>query len=153
MSNIFELKAPKGANKNKKVLGRGHGAGTGKTAGRGHKGQKARSGGNVRPGFEGGQMPLYRRVAARGFSNYMFKKTYVPVNLFLLEKNYSDGEVVSLETLVEKGLIKKSEKNIKILGNGELSKKLEVQIEKVSAGAVEKIEKAGGKIVKKSNQE
>lgn len=153
MSNIFELKAPKGANKNKKVLGRGHGAGTGKTSGRGHKGQKSRSGGNVRPGFECGQMPLYRRVAARGFSNYMFKKTYVPVNLFLLEKNYSDGEVVSLETLIKKGLIKKSEKNIKILGNGELSKKLEVQIEKVSAGAVEKIEKAGGKIVKNSNQE
>lgn len=153
MSNIFELKAPKGANKNKKVLGRGHGAGTGKTSGRGHKGQRSRSGGNVRPGFEGGQMPLYRRVAARGFSNYMFKKTYVPVNLFLLEKNYSDGEIVSLDTLLKKGLIKKSEKNIKILGNGELSKKLEVQIEKVSAGAVEKIEKAGGKIVNKSNQE
>ncbi|MBF9017148.1 MULTISPECIES: 50S ribosomal protein L15 [unclassified Oceanispirochaeta] len=153
MSSIFELKAPKGANKNKKVLGRGHGAGTGKTSGRGHKGQRSRSGGNVRPGFEGGQMPLYRRVAARGFSNYMFKKSYVPVNLFLLEKNYSDGEVVSLETLLKKGLIKKSEKNIKILGNGELSKKLEVQIEKVSAGAVEKIEKAGGKIVNKSDQE
>jgi large subunit ribosomal protein L15 len=152
MSN-FELKAPKGANRNKKVLGRGHGAGTGKTSGKGHKGQKARSGGNVRPGFEGGQMPLYRRVAARGFSNYMFKKTYVPVNLFLLEKNYSDGETVSLETLVEKGLIKKSEKNVKILANGELSKKLEVQIEKVSAGAVEKIEKAGGKVVKNTNQE
>ncbi len=152
MSN-FELKAPKGANRNKKVLGRGHGAGTGKTSGKGHKGQKARSGGNVRPGFEGGQMPLYRRVAARGFSNYMFKKTYVPVNLFLLEKNYSDGEVVSLETLVEKGLIKKSEKNVKILANGELNKKLEVQIEKVSAGAVEKIEKAGGKVVKNTNQE
>ena len=152
MSN-FELKAPKGANRNKKVLGRGHGAGTGKTSGRGHKGQKSRSGGNVRPGFEGGQMPLYRRVAARGFSNYMFKKTYVAVNLFLLEKNYSDGEVVSLETLVEKGLIKKSEKNVKILANGELSKKLEVQIEKVSAGAVEKIEKAGGKVVNNTNQE
>ncbi len=98
-------------------------------------------------------MPLYRRVAARGFSNYMFKKTYVPVNLLLLEANYSDGEVVSLETLVEKGLIKKSEKNVKILGNGELTKKLDVQIEKVSAGAVEKIEKAGGKVVKNSNQE
>ena len=152
MSN-FELKAPKGANRNKKVLGRGHGAGTGKTSGKGHKGQKARSGGNVRPGFEGGQMPLYRRVAARGFSNYMFKKTYVPVNLFLLEKNYSDGETVSLETLVEKGLIKKSEKNVKILANGELSKKLDVQIEKVSAGAVEKIEKAGGKVVKNTTQE
>jgi large subunit ribosomal protein L15 len=153
MSSVFELKAPQGANRKKKVLGRGHGAGTGKTSGKGHKGQKSRSGGNVRPGFEGGQMPLYRRVAARGFSNYMFKKTYVPVNLILLEKNYSDGEVVSLETLVEKGLIKKSEKSIKILGDGELSKKLDVQIEKVSAGAVAKIEKAGGKVVKNSNQE
>ncbi|QEN08545.1 50S ribosomal protein L15 [Oceanispirochaeta crateris] len=153
MSSVFELKAPQGANRKKKVLGRGHGAGTGKTSGKGHKGQKSRSGGNVRPGFEGGQMPLYRRVAARGFSNYMFKKTYVPVNLILLENNYSDGEVVSLETLVEKGLIKKSEKSIKILGDGELSKKLDVQIEKVSAGAVAKIEKAGGKVVKNSNQE
>ena len=150
----FELKAPVGANKNKKVLGRGHGAGTGKTSGKGHKGQKSRSGGNVRPGFEGGQMPLYRRVAARGFSNYMFKKTYVPVNLALLEKNYNDDEVVSLETLVEKGLIKKSETNVKILGNGELSKKLDVQLDKVSAGAVQKIEKAGGKVtVKESVQE
>ncbi|MDA3958477.1 50S ribosomal protein L15 [Oceanispirochaeta sp.] len=153
MNNIFVLKAPQGANRKKKVLGRGHGAGTGKTSGRGHKGQNSRSGGNVRPGFEGGQMPLYRRVAARGFSNYMFKKTAVPVNLFLLEKNYSDGEIVSMKTLLEKGLIKKSEKSIKILGNGELSKKLDVQIEKVSAGAVEKIEKAGGKVVKNPNQE
>jgi large subunit ribosomal protein L15 len=153
MSSIFELKAPKGANKNKKCLGRGTGSGSGKTSGKGHKGQKARSGGGTRPGFEGGQMPLYRRVAARGFSNYMFKKTFVPVNLFLLDKNYSDGEVVSLETLIEKGLIKKSEKNVKILGNGELSKKLDVQVEMVSAGAVEKIEKAGGKVITKSNQE
>ena len=153
MSSIFELKAPKGANKNKKCLGRGAGSGSGKTSGKGHKGQKARSGGGTRPGFEGAQMPLYRRVAARGFSNYMFKKTFVPVNLFLLDKNYSDGEVVSLETLIEKGLIKKSEKNVKILGNGELSKKLDVQVEMVSAGAVEKIEKAGGKVIKNSNQE
>ncbi len=153
MSSI-ELKAPAGANRNKKVLGRGHGAGTGKTSGKGHKGQKARSGGNVRPGFEGGQMPLYRRVAARGFSNHPFKKVFVPVNLSLLEKNYSDGEVVSLETLIEKGLIKKSETEVKILGNGELSKKLEVQVGKVSAGAVQKIEKAGGKVaVKESVQE
>ena len=150
----FELKAPVGANRNKKVLGRGHGAGTGKTSGKGHKGQKARSGGNVRPGFEGGQMPIYRRVAARGFSNMPFKKVYVPVNLSLLEKNYSDGEVVSLETLVEKGLIKKSETNVKILGNGDFTKKLDVQVDKVSAGAAQKIEKAGGKVtVKESEQE
>ncbi|OQY35186.1 MAG: 50S ribosomal protein L15 [Spirochaetaceae bacterium 4572_59] len=142
----FELKAPAGANRNKKVLGRGHGAGTGKTSGRGHKGQNSRSGGNVRPGFEGGQMPIYRRVASRGFSNMPFKKVYVPVNLSLIEKNYSDGEVVSLETLVAKGLIKKSETNVKILGSGDLTKKLDVQIKKVSAGAVDKIEKAGGKV-------
>jgi large subunit ribosomal protein L15 len=150
----FELRAPVGANRSKKVLGRGHGAGTGKTSGKGHKGQKARSGGNVRPGFEGGQMPLYRRVAARGFSNHPFKKIFVPVNLSLLEKNYSDGDVVSLGTLVAKGLIKKSETNVKILGSGELTKKLDVQIDKVSTGAVQKIEKAGGKVtVKESEQE
>ena len=150
----FELNAPAGANRNKKVLGRGHGAGTGKTSGRGHKGQKARSGGNVRPGFEGGQMPLYRRVAARGFSNHPFKKVFVPVNLSLLEKNFNDGDIVSLETLVEKGLIKKSETMVKILGDGDLTKKLDVQVDKVSAGAASKIEKAGGKVVeKKSEQE
>ncbi len=149
----FELKAPKGANRQKKVLGRGHGAGTGKTSGKGHKGQKARSGGNVRPGFEGGQMPLYRRVAARGFSNFPFKKVYTPVNLSHLERCFSDGDVVSLETLVQKGIIKKSEKMVKILAKGDLTKKLDVQIEKLSAGAAEKIKKAGGSVIEKENQE
>jgi len=150
----FELRAPQGANRKKKVLGRGHGAGTGKTAGRGHKGQKARSGGGVRPGFEGGQMPLYRRVAARGFSNHPFKKVFVPINLSLIEKRFEDGDKVNLETLVAKGLIKKSETSVKILGDGELTKKLEVQVDKVSAGAVAKIEKAGGKVTAiASNQE
>ncbi len=144
----FELRPPKGANRKKKVLGRGHGAGTGKTSGRGHKGQKARSGGGSRIGFEGGQMPLYRRVASRGFSNHPFKKTSVPINLSLLEKFYQDGETVSLDTLVEKGLIKRSEANVKILGTGELKKKLDIQVENLSKGAVAKVEKAGGKVNK-----
>jgi len=147
------LKAPAGANRTKKRIGRGIGSGTGKTAGKGHKGQKARSGGNVRPGFEGGQMPLYRRIAARGFSNYPFKKVYKVVNLTEIDEKYSDGEKVNLETLVEKRIIKKTDKFIKLLGNGELTKKLEVSLEKVSGSAKEKVEKAGGKIITEENKE
>ena len=147
------LKAPAGANRNKKRIGRGPGSGTGKTAGKGHKGQKARSGGNVRPGFEGGQMPLYRRIAARGFSNYPFKKVYKVVNIAELDEKYSDGEKVNLETLVEKRIIKKNDKFVKLLGNGELTKKLEVALEKVSGSAKEKVEKAGGKIITEETKE
>jgi large subunit ribosomal protein L15 len=143
----FELKAPKGANRSKKLLGRGRATGTGKTSGRGHNGQKSRSGGGTRLGFEGGQMPLFRRVAARGFSNHPFKMEYVGVNVSLLNERYIDGEKVNHETLVEKGLIKNAEKNIKILGDGELDKKLEVEIKKVTAGAKDKILKAGGTVV------
>lgn len=143
----FNLKAPKGANKSKKVLGRGRATGVGKTSGRGHNGQKARSGGGTRLGFEGGQMPLFRRVAARGFSNQPFKVEYVGINVGSLNERYSDGEKVNHETLVEKGLVKKSEVNVKILGAGELEKKLEVEIKKVSAGAKDKILKAGGSVV------
>lgn len=145
--SAFELKAPKGANRSKKVLGRGRATGTGKTSGKGHKGQKARSGGGTRLGFEGGQMPLYRRIAARGFSNHPFKVEYVGINVSALNERYNDGEKVNRETLIEKGLIKKGEKNIKILGNGDLEKKLEVEIKKVTAGAKEKIVKAGGTVV------
>ena len=141
------LKAPAGANRNKKRVGRGPGSGTGKTAGKGHKGQNARSGGSVRPGFEGGQMPLYRRIAARGFSNYPFKKTYKVINVAELNEKYSDGETVNLETLVEKRIIKKNDKFVKLLGNGEITKKLEVALDKISGSAKEKVEKAGGKIV------
>ena len=141
------LRAPSGASKKKRIVGRGRSSGSGKTSGKGHKGQKARSGGGVRPGFEGGQMPIYRRVAAKGFSNHPFKKEYVVVNVAALEKVFSDGEIVSLETLVQKGLVKKSEKRVKILGVGELKKKLSVEISVVSASAKEKIEKAGGKLV------
>ncbi len=145
--SAFEIKAPKGANRSKKLLGRGRATGTGKTSGRGHNGQKSRSGGGTRLGFEGGQMPLFRRVAARGFSNHPFKVEYVGINVSALNERYSDGEKVNHETLVEKGLVKNSEKNIKILGDGELDKKLEVEIKKITAGAKDKILKAGGKVV------
>jgi large subunit ribosomal protein L15 len=141
------LKAPAGANRNKKRIGRGPGSGTGKTAGKGHKGQNARSGGGVRPGFEGGQMPLYRRIASRGFSNYPFKKVFKVINVAEIDEKYIDGETVSLETLKDKKIIKKSDKLVKLLGNGEITKKLEVTLDKVSVSAKEKIEKAGGKIV------
>jgi large subunit ribosomal protein L15 len=141
------LRAPAGANKKKSIVGRGRSSGSGKTSGKGHKGQKARSGGGVRVGFEGGQMPLYRRVAARGFSNHPFKTEYIVINVSALEKVYSDGEKVSLDTLVSKGLVKKSEILVKILGDGEITKKLEVEIPSVSSSAREKIEKAGGKVV------
>ncbi len=149
----FILKAPAGANRSRKRLGRGPGSGTGKTAGKGHKGQNARSGGGVRPGFEGGQMPLYRRIAARGFSNYPFKKIYKAVNVAELNEKYSDGETVNLETLLEKRIIKKNDKFVKLLGNGDLTKKLEVALEKVSGSAKEKVEKAGGKVVTEEKKE
>jgi len=145
--SAFELKAPKGANRSKKLLGRGRATGTGKTSGKGHKGQNSRSGGGTRLGFEGGQMPLFRRVAARGFSNYPFKVEYVGINVGSLNDRYVDGEKVNRDTLIEKGLIKKGEKNVKILGDGELDKKLEVEIKKVTAGAKDKIVKAGGSLV------
>lgn len=145
--SAFELKAPKGANRSKKVLGRGRATGTGKTSGKGHKGQNSRSGGGTKIGFEGGQMPLYRRVAARGFSNHPFKVEYVGINVSSLNERYKDGEKVNRETLIEKGLIKKGEKNVKILGDGDLDKKLDVEIRKVTAGAKDKIVKAGGTVV------
>lgn len=140
------LKAPKGANKTKRKVGRGRSSGAGKTSGRGHNGQKSRSGGGTRPGFEGGQMPLYRRVAARGFSNHPWKVEYVAVNLKQLEEVYTDGETVNLTTLVEKGLIKKGEKKVKLLANGDITKKLDVELDHFSASAKAEIEKAGGKI-------
>lgn len=145
--SMFELKAPKGANRSKKLLGRGRATGTGKTSGKGHKGQNSRSGGGTRLGFEGGQMPLFRRVASRGFSNHPFKVEYVGINVGALNERYVNGEKVNRETLIEKGLIKKGEKNVKILGDGELDKKLEVEIKKVTAGAKDKIVKVGGTVV------
>src|SRR5574344_2163618 len=120
----FTLNAPYGANKKKRIVGRGSSSGRGTTAGRGNKGQQSRSGGKVYVGFEGGQMPLYRRIAMRGFSNYPFKKEYVVFNLSDLETRYADGETVNVETLVLKGLLKKVNQPVKILGNGEVTKKL-----------------------------
>ena len=123
--------------------GRGHGSGNGKTAGKGHKGQKARSGGGTRPGFEGGQMPLYRRIPKRGFT-CRNSKTIVGINLAALER-FEDGAVVSVETLVETGIVSNPKDGVKILGNGELTKKLTVQANAFSASAKEKIEALGGK--------
>ena len=122
--------------------GRGHGSGNGKTAGKGHKGQKARSGG-TRPGFEGGQMPLYRRIPKRGFTNRNTKEI-VGINVSALEV-FDNDAVVSVETLKEYGIIKNARDGVKILGNGELTKKLTVQANAFSAGAVAKIEAVGGK--------
>ena len=122
--------------------GRGHGSGNGKTAGKGHKGQKARSGA-TRPGFEGGQMPLYRRIPKRGFTNRN-SKTIVAVERCVLER-FEDGATVSVETLIESGIVKNPRDGVKILGNGELTKKLTVQANAFSAAAAEKIEALGGK--------
>jgi large subunit ribosomal protein L15 len=142
----FVIKPPAGAKKKKKIVGRGTGTGLQKTAGRGSNGQNSRSGGGVRPGFEGGQMPLFRRIARRGFSNYPFKVETVVVNLDQIEAKYADGETVSLESLKLKGLIKSRDANVKILGRGDLTKKLSFEMKKLSASTKEKIEKAGGTV-------
>jgi large subunit ribosomal protein L15 len=141
----FDLHAPAGANKRKRILGRGQGSGRGTTAGKGNKGQKSRSGGKTYIGFEGGQMPLYRRLARRGFSNYPFKKEWQIVNLGEIEKRYEASETVDSASLFKKGLIKGSAP-VKVLGNGELTRKLSFKVAAVSAGAKEKIEKAGGDV-------
>ena len=141
------LSAPQGANKKPKRVGRGSSSGLGTTAGKGNKGQQSRSGGKTYVGFEGGQMPLYRRIARKGFSNYPFKKEYVCINVKLLETKFNDGETVNKASLVEKGFISsKSNSMVKVLGNGEITKKLTVEVDKVSASAKEKIEKAGGSV-------
>lgn len=141
------LSAPQGANKKPKRVGRGSSSGLGSTAGKGNKGQQSRSGGKTYVGFEGGQMPLYRRIARKGFSNYPFKKEYVCINVEQLEAKFNDGETVDKTSLIEKGFI--SSKNaslVKILGNGEVTKKLTVVVDKVSESAKAKIEKAGGSV-------
>jgi len=143
----FNLYAPEGANKKKRIVGRGSSSGRGTTAGRGNKGQQSRSGGKVYVGFEGGQMPLYRRIAKRGFSNYPFRKDYEVFNLCDIELRYKNGETVNRESLVIKGLLKKVTALIKVLGDGDLTKKLTVDVDKVSSSAKEKIEKAGGTVV------
>lgn len=140
------LTAPYGANKKDRRLGRGSSSGRGSTAGRGNKGQQSRSGGKVYIGFEGGQMPLFRRIAQRGFSNYPFKKEYACVNVADINAKYSDGETVNKETLAAKGLLKGVNPLVKILGNGEITKKLSFNVDKISASAKDKIEKAGGSV-------
>lgn len=144
--SVNPIKPPKGAVKKKKIVGRGDSAGKGSNCGRGDKGQKSRSGGNVRPGFEGGQMPLYRRVARRGFSNYLFKKTYIPLNVSELEQRFNDGETVNLKTLKKNKLVKNNAVYVKILGNGEVTKKLTIEGLKISKSAKAIVEKAGGTV-------
>ena len=129
--------------KARKRVGRGPGSGTGKTSGKGHKGQNARSGGGVRPGFEGGQLPLFRRLSKRGFNNYNFRTVYATVNVGDLER-FEEGTTVTKELLIEVGLVKKELDGIKVLGNGELTKKLTVKADKFSSTAKEKIENVGG---------
>ena len=140
---IHELKKPEGSTKAPKRIGRGQGTGQGTTAGRGMNGQNSRSGGGVRLGFEGGQMPLYRRLPKRGFNN-KWAKEYAEINVKDLNK-FDDGATVDAAALVEKGIVKKVLDGVKVLGNGELEKKLTVKAEKFSKSAAEKIEKAGGK--------
>lgn len=140
---IHELTPAPDSNKAVKRVGRGHGSGNGKTAGKGHKGQNARSGGGVRIGFEGGQMPLTRRIPKRGFNN-IFAKSYATVNVSSLEK-FKEGTVVDTELLIAAGIIKKELDGVKILGNGNLTKNLTVKAAKFTESAKEKIEKAGGK--------
>ncbi len=142
---LNELKYLEGSKKDIKRLGRGSSSGTGKTSGKGHKGQNARSGGGVRPGFEGGQLPLYRRLPKRGFSNSMFKKTYSVINVSDLNVFENETEVTP-ELLKEMGVVKKELSGVKILGNGTLEKKLTVRAHKFSSIAKEKIEAAGGKV-------
>jgi large subunit ribosomal protein L15 len=141
---LHEFKPAIGSTTAPKRLGRGVGSGLGKTSGKGHKGAKARSGGGKRPGFEGGQMPLTRRLPKRGFTN-IYRKEYAAINVSALEK-FEDGTVVTPELLVECGVIKKTLCGVKVLGGGELTKKLTVAVDKVTDSAKEKIEAAGGKV-------
>lgn len=148
-----ELRAPKGATRNRKVLGRGPGSGKGKTSGKGHNGQNARSGGGVRPGFEGGQMPLYRRVARRGFSNYPFKVEYEVLNVGRLEKAFDSGDTVNIEVLRQRRLVSRNAVRVKLLGQGDLTKKLHVSDVNVSKSAAEKIAAVGGTVAQAVDSE
>ena len=140
---LYELSPAEGSKKEAKRIGRGHGSGQGKTAGKGHKGQKARAGKGMRVGFEGGQMPLQRRLPKRGFNN-IFRKNVVAINVSTLNK-FEDGAVVDIAALTEKGIVKNSFDSVKILSNGTITKKLTVKANAFSKGAVAKIEAAGGK--------
>ena len=140
---MHELSPAFGSTKEAKRIGRGHGSGNGKTAGKGHKGQKARAGHGMRPGFEGGQMPLQRRIPKRGFNN-IFAEEWAAINLSALEV-FEDGATVDAQVLADKGIIKKANLPVKVLGNGKLTKKLTVKLNAFSASAAEKINSVGGK--------
>ena len=140
---MHELAPAFGSTKEAKRIGRGHGSGNGKTAGKGHKGQKARAGHGMRPGFEGGQMPLQRRVPKRGFNN-IFAEEWAAINLSALEV-FEDGATVDATALADKGIVKKANLPVKVLGNGKLTKKLNVKLNAFSASAAEKINSVGGK--------
>ena len=142
--NLTDLRPADGAKHTDFRRGRGHGSGNGKTAGKGHKGQNARSGGGVRPGFEGGQMPLYRRIPKRGFTNRNTKEI-IGINVSALNI-FEDGTEVTLETLMESGIVNNPKDGVKILGNGELTKKLTVKANAFSEGATEKIKAMGGNV-------
>lgn len=142
---LNNLRAPKGATHKKKRVGRGPGSGLGKTAGRGNKGQKSRSGYSSKSGFEGGQMPLQRRLPKRGFTN-IFKKQWLEISLAKLEENFNAGDLVTPEILHERGLIKKAKHDLVILGNGDITKSLKISAHRFTKSAKEKIEKAGGTI-------
>lgn len=144
MKDLSNLSPAKGSHKNKKRLGRGPGSGHGKTAGKGHKGQKARKGGGIAPGFEGGQTPLYRRIPKRGFRN-PFPTTYNLVKLSDLNK-FDDGTTVTPDALYKAGLLSKKRNPVKVLANGELTKKLTLKVHKLSGTAKEAVEKVGGSI-------
>ena len=140
---LHELSPAPGSVKDVKRIGRGHGSGNGKTAGKGHKGQKARAGRGIRAGFEGGQMPLHRRIPKRGFNN-IFATPYTAINVAILNR-FEDGAVVNTEALLNAGIINKAPYGVKILGNGKIEKKLTVQVAAFSESAKAKIEAAGGK--------
>ena len=140
---LHELSPAPGSVRDVKRIGRGHGSGNGKTAGKGHKGQKARAGRGIRAGFEGGQMPLHRRIPKRGFNN-IFATPYTTINVAILNR-FEDGTVVNTEALLNAGIIKKAPYGVKILGNGKIEKSLTVQVAAFSESAKAKIEAAGGK--------
>lgn len=147
----FQLHVPEGATKKKRIVGRGQGSGRGTTAGKGNKGQQSRSGGKTYPGFEGGQMPLYRRLPHRGFFN-LFRKEWQIVNLSDIESHYNAGETVDAASLAKLGLVKKAEVAVKVLGDGSITKALTFVVDKVSASALDKIQKAGGKVEVRSEK-
>lgn len=141
---LHELKRNPGATHSKKIVGRGPGSGLGKTSGKGHKGQNARSGGGVKPVFEGGQLPLYRRLPKRGFSNAKFKTEYAVINVSDLDK-FEEGTVITPELLKEVGMVKKQLAGIKVLGNGEITKKVTIRAHRFTSSALRKLEESGSK--------